>query len=583
MRSKFFTIAAIIISLLANTAFTTFAQKPEYTHATPMFQLTNVKAQPVKGGTIPIPMITWGGDVKAVYAQEYGLFKAEALDVSIFCENNFLKQCENVLAGKTPYLRGTMGMINSAAELFKRNNIELVVLYKYTWSTGGDAMVVRKGKTLKNIKVVALQQFGPHMDYAAKLFTDAGRNLKDIEFRYFQELTDEYEGAGTKILDPKSAFLADPSIDATMVIIPDALDLTSGGTVGKGGAGTVKDATILVTTKTAGAIISDVIAVRKDWFDANRDHAQKVVHVLMRADEEVRDLVKNKASQQAKYRQLLSKAAEPLWGTSAAGDQIEALLGDCTFQGYNDNYAYFTGTGTTRNFENLTTEIQTSFISIGLMTQRVALYQANWDYSQLAAGLKYAQAVSAPVVAAAPRFDQQKVAAAVESKIAAEASSWGSEGTLFEIEIQFDPNVDEFSEAKYGTKFQKALELVQSYPGALVTFEGHSNKYGKESIQSDMDRGAPQTQINQRIQVAKNLSLSRSNNGRDAFISFCKKHNFSIDPSTIVAVGLRISQQKFAPPISKDQWLENFRVVFRITQVEAEASEWEAPKSASKK
>src|SRR3989344_1431182 len=526
MRSKFFTIAAIIISLLANTAFTTFAQKPEYTHATPMFQLTNVKAQPVKGGTIPIPMITWGGDVKAVYAQEYGLFKAEALDVSIFCENNFLKQCENVLAGKTPYLRGTMGMINSAAELFKRKN---------------------------------------------------------IEFRYFQELTDEYEGAGTKILDPKSAFLADPSIDATMVIIPDALDLTSGGTVGKGGAGTVKDATILVTTKTAGAIISDVIAVRKDWFDANRDHAQKVVHVLMRADEEVRDLVKNKASQQAKYRQLLSKAAEPLWGTSAAGDQIEALLGDCTFQGYNDNYAYFTGTGTTRNFENLTTEIQTSFISIGLMTQRVALYQANWDYSQLAAGLKYAQAVSAPVVAAAPRFDQQKVAAAVESKIAAEASSWGSEGTLFEIEIQFDPNVDEFSEAKYGTKFQKALELVQSYPGALVTFEGHSNKYGKESIQSDMDRGAPQTQINQRIQVAKNLSLSRSNNGRDAFISFCKKHNFSIDPSTIVAVGLGISQQKFAPPISKDQWLENFRVVFRITQVEAEASEWEAPKSASKK
>ena len=50
-----------------------------------------------------------------------------------------------------------------------------------------------------------------------------------------------------------------------MAISPDALKLTSNGTVGTGSEGSVKGARMLLSTKTASRIIADVYAVRKDY------------------------------------------------------------------------------------------------------------------------------------------------------------------------------------------------------------------------------------------------------------------------------------------------------------------------------
>jgi len=513
-------------------------------------------------------VITWGGDVADVYADKYGIFKDEGLNVELFLENNFLKQVETCLSGQTPYLRGTMGMINSAAEIFSRNGLELVVIYKKTWSTGGDAMVVRKGKSLRNINTLTLQYGGPHMDYAAKLLRDKRRNLKKIDFKWMRELTVDYDEAGSKILDPVSAFQADKNIDAAMCIIPDALALTSGGTTGDGSAGTVKGAKILLSTKTAGTIIGDVIAVRKDWFDKNKSHARKLTRALMKAEEELRDLLKNKSSQQAKYHQLLSEAAALLWGTSAGSSEIEALLGDCTYDGYNGNVAFFTGKGTTRNFDNLTREIQMSFIEMGLMTKRVELRQASWDYASLASGLRYAKAVSK----AKPKFDSKKVAKKIEEKINVEADSWGDEGSLFEVEIYFDPNQKEFSASKYASAFKEALSLAQTYDGALITVEGHSDPHG---IDKARKADKPKPIINQMVQKAKDLSFKRANAVKESFINYGKANNFEIDASQFYATGFGISKPKHYPILSKKQWAENRRVVFRIMMVEGESTEFE--------
>ncbi len=559
------TVAALI-SVCFLILQTAAAQQIEYLTARPMSQAVRVQVKPFTSRTLKVPLITWGGDVATIMADMEGIFSQEGLNVSLFREDNFAKQVEMCLSGETPLLRGTMGMINAAADAFRANNMELVVVYQLTWSVGGDAMAVRPNKNLRNIKTVALQLYGPHMDYAANLFRSAGR-LDKVSFKWLKELTlPTYETQG-KTVDPVSAFQSDSSLDAVMCIIPDALMLTSGGTTGTGAEGSVKGAEILLSTKTASRIISDVYAVRKDYFDANRSTVQKFVHALMRGEEALRDLRSNKSSQQAKYRQLLGKSADLLMGAPQATADVEALLGDCEYVGYSGNISFFTGEGTTRNLKTLTDEIQKSFIGMGLMTRNASLASANWDYAALASGLTYAKAVPAPT----KKFDPQKVAAKVEKKISVEPTTWEEEGTLFVVEINFEPNQSDFPASDYADDFQKALEIAQTYSGALIIIEGHSDPLGILKARKDGEREQVVTQMEQN---AKNLSLERSQAVRESFLDFCRRKNLRIDDSQFVAIGLGISTPKFNPPRTRDEWAANRRVVFRIKQVEAELDEF---------
>ncbi|HIF15258.1 MAG TPA: hypothetical protein EYQ86_08080 [Bacteroidetes bacterium] len=252
------------------TSFLICSSQVNYMSVQPMKnRITSSKKSVSSSSTIKVPTITWGGDIATLLAEQNGIFQKNGLNISLFREDNFQKQVERCLSGETPYLRGTMGMINSSAEALKSKGVDLVVIYQITWSTGGDAMVVRAGKSLRNIKTVGLQLYGPHMDYAANLFSQSGR-LNQISFKWLPELTLPTYNTKGKILDPVSAFESDAGMDASMCIIPDALMLTSNGTVGTGAEGSVKGAKILLSTKTAGRIIADVYAVRKDYYDANK-------------------------------------------------------------------------------------------------------------------------------------------------------------------------------------------------------------------------------------------------------------------------------------------------------------------------
>lgn len=566
MNLKIFSLFCLVGLLL--TLQTAFAQQIEYLTAKPLSQVVKGQVKSVKASrTVKFPLITWGGDVATIVAEMDGIFKQEGLSVTLFREDNFAKQVEMCLGGETPYLRGTMGMINAAADAFKAKDQELVVIYQLTWSTGGDAMVVRKGKKLTNIKTVAVQLYGPHMDYAANLFRNAGR-LGKVKFKWLKELTlPTYDTRG-KTVDPVSAFQTDPTFDAVMCIIPDGLMLTSGGTKGTGAEGSVKGATILLSTRTASRIIADVYAVRKDYFDANRDQVQKFVNVLMRGEEALRDLRKNKADQQARYRQVIAKSADLLLGAPQATADMEALLGDCEFVGYGGNVAFFTGRGTTRTFKTLIDEIQKSFIRIGLMTKRVPVASAGWDYAALASGLKYAKDTPKPK----KKFSEKKVAAFVEKKLSVEADRWEEEGTLFKVEINFKPNQDVFPEAKYASDYAEALRLTQTYSGALVTIEGHSDPL---KIQKAERKGELAQLINQMRQEAKNLSFRRATVVRNSFIAYCKKQGIRLDESQFLAVGRGISSPKFKVIKTEQQWAANRRVVFLVKEIEAELTKFE--------
>ena len=64
----------------------------------------------------------------------------------------------------------------------------------------------------------------------------------------------------------------------------------------------------------------------------------------------------------------------------------------------------------------------------------------------------------------------------------------GDRGTLFVIEIAFDPNQSVFAEDRYANDYQKALQITQTYGGALVVVEGHSDPLGILQAQQKGER-----------------------------------------------------------------------------------------------
>jgi ABC-type nitrate/sulfonate/bicarbonate transport system substrate-binding protein/outer membrane protein OmpA-like peptidoglycan-associated protein len=559
-----FILILFIIFLFSSSAS---ALEQELLRPTPLTNIISKRASSVKSGTLQLPLIQWGGDVATIYTDEAGLFKAEGLSFSLYREDYLPNQVEKCLQGKTAYLRGTMGMINAAAEVFKREGIDLVVIYQLTWSTGGDALVTRKNvkrpRDLRN-KTIALQRYGPHMDYMANILKSAGLSSRQVKLRWYRELTlPSYDTKG-RILDPVSAFLEDNSIDGVMCIIPDALNLTSGGKVGTGAAGSVKGAKIMLSTKTASRIIADVYAVRSDYFDRNRSKVEGFVRALMKGEDALRSLRSQKSSKRGEYRKVMSRSAEILFDSAQAVPDVEGLLGDCEFVGYDGNVKFFTGKGTTRTMKQLTREIQSSFINMGFLRKNVSLRSPNWDFSKVAKGLPSVSVKPKQII---KKFDTRKV----EEKISVEPTTWAEEGTLFQVDIGFAPNQSVFSENQYADDFKKALTIAQTYGGSLIIIEGHSDPLGILRARQDKK---PSVVIKQMEQQAKNLSLSRSRAVRTSFLKYCQKRGLTLDESQFVAVGMGIASPKFNPPRTKDEWAANRRVVFRIKQVEAELSEF---------
>jgi hypothetical protein len=82
--------------------------KVEYLDVKLLSKVVTPRLRPVQAGAKMVYVITWGGDVSLVYGVQEGLFRQTGVDISLSLENDFAKQVQAVLDGKTPYLRGTM-------------------------------------------------------------------------------------------------------------------------------------------------------------------------------------------------------------------------------------------------------------------------------------------------------------------------------------------------------------------------------------------------------------------------------------------------------------------------------------------
>jgi outer membrane protein OmpA-like peptidoglycan-associated protein len=224
--------------------------------------------------------------------------------------------------------------------------------------------------------------------------------------------------------------------------------------------------------------------------------------------------------------------------------------------------AFFKAIGTVRNFAVLSEEIQTTLIGMGLMRGKTTLTHAEWDYAALAAGLKNTDTSAL----ASAKFDSAKLATAIE----AESTSWDS-GTLFVVEINFDPNQASFDAARYAADYDKALKLASTFGGAVVAVEGHSDPTGIEKAKA---AGENPLLVQQKELAAKNLSLNRANAVRASYLEYCKAKGLIVDESQFLATGKGVSSPKFPQPKTRDEWSANRRVVFRVLNVEAEAADF---------
>jgi outer membrane protein OmpA-like peptidoglycan-associated protein len=513
-------------------------------------------------GIIKVPLITWGADLIAVHANggtiktsQGSLFQQYGLNIELYREDDFQKQINNYMSGESPYVRGTMGMINMAAEHTKQYpNLQLVVVFQHSWSAGGDAIVVKPGiKAVKDLKgkTIAIQSDGPHLAYFMKLLTDAGLSIKDVDVVWTKDLV------GPEGDTPMAKFYND-NVDAAFVIIPDALALTSSGTVGTGAEDSVKGAVILLSTKTANRIISDVYAVRRDYYEQNKEAVKNFVHALLAAEEEVRDLFKNTKSED--FKRFITAGATILLDSPDAAADMEGMYYDAELAGFKGNIKFFADSNYLRRFERLTSEIQNSFNILGLMKGRVEILKANWDYNELRAHLKYADDVEVP------KFEEEEVATVLTKR---QQTDTLESGELFSFEIFFKPNQHEFSADLYKEQFNKVIDFASTYGGAIITIEGHSDPMGYLRKKKE---GEPEVVLKKIEQAAKNLSLSRAINVRDQLIAYAQQNGITLDKSQLATIGHGIDKPLYPIPQNDQEWLSNMRVEFKIIQIEAEES-----------
>ena len=541
---------------------------PEYVDGAPISSKVDYAVSDVRRGTIQVPIITWGGDIATIFANgnsktttKESIFGSMGLNIKLVREDKFTNQIKDYLAGKSPFLRCTVGMCSQALEILSRDpRTKPVFVYQLTWSAGGDALVVKDSiKTARDLKgkTIAVQAYGPHVDYLTKVLADAGIKANEVKIKWLPDLS------GTDNA-PMAAFY-EKDVDAAMVIIPDALALTSNGTVGSGAEDSVKGARILLSTKTANRIIADVYAVRSDFYKSNAEDVKKFVSGLHLATTKVKKIFKEQKSQLK--TETLTTSAEILLDSAKAISDTEGLYLDCEFAGLKGNSDFLENSNYPRNINKLSKEAQTAFSQIGLIKSMMDVKTADWKAESIVDTSKVTK------TAKTERFDSSQVAAVVTRK---QQQGTLSNDEIFSFEVFFKPNQTEFPEDLYSDSFKKVIELASTYGGALITVEGHSDPMGYLRKQK---AGASQVVLSRIKQSAKNLSLSRSVKVRDALVAYSTKMGFTLDPSQFAVIGHGINQPRTgicgdspcAPKTEKD-WRSNMRVVFRIIQVEAESS-----------
>lgn len=534
---------------------------PSWAVDTPLAQIVIDRVADCRAGTTTdMPLIAWGADGVTIEANGGGLapgagaFDDAGWSLTLAAKDDFAAQVSDYLKCDSPFLRGTLGMLMAASPLTEADaRTEQVVIYKHSWSAG-DGIVAADG--ISNVadlagKRIAVQAYGPHIDFVARILDDAGLSIDDVTIVWTEALT------GTA--DSPAAVLERGEADAAAVILPDARALTSGGAVGTGAEGSVRGATILVSTQEATAVIGDFISVRRDFFDANRDAVAALVNALFRTEEEVRSFMAREGSPD--QARLSAVIADELLGGLPPEEGL-FLWQDAISDGWPGNVRHFADPKDPRRFEVLTAEINAALIGADVIERPIELALPGWDYQALAEGLSD---LTEREIAA---FDPEAAAAAVQRL---RRTGQLDANTKIDFSVYFEPDSNAFPAELYARDFEEILRLAATYSGAIITVEGHADPL--YYLRQERD-GASNQELKAIRTSALNLSLDRAISVVDALEGYAGDEGIRINRNQFTVDGVGINAPAHNPPSTEAEWRENMRVVFRILTTQAEATEF---------
>lgn len=549
---KFLTFALVLMCLVFGQAAA----------AAPGDRLASVVSDPVRdcapGWNENMPLIAWGADGVVAYANggalenAGGLLGEAGLPLRLSVEDSFEAQLRAYLACDTPYLRGTLGMLAAAAPVTEFDpRSEQIVFFKHSFSAG-DGIVAGEGiKRIADLagKRVAIQANGPHVDFVGRILADGGLSFADVQIVWVADLT----GDG----DTPSAALVDGRADAAAVILPDARFLTSGGTVGTGAEGSVRGASILISTQEAASVIGDYIAVRADYFDANRDDIARMVNVLFRAEEDMRAFMAQDGD--PRQTQMAALMASAFLGGLPTEEGV-FLWQDAITDGWSGNAKHFGDPSEARRFDVLLEEVNVALRGADRLDAPANLSVAEWDFSALTEGLS--------------DLDERQIAAFNPEAAAAAVQKLRRTGQLdantkIDFEVYFEPDSTSFPIALYASDFEEILRLASTYSGAIITVEGHSDPL---HFLRREKAGAENAELRAIRTSTQNLSLDRAIAVVEALTGYSDQLGVRMNRDQFTVDGVGIATPRHNPPQTEAEWRENMRVVFRVLTVQAEAT-----------
>ena len=563
-----------------------------------------------------VPYITWGGEAALFHAngglttKPGTIMEKQGLNLKLVPGDNFQQQVRDYLSGKTPILRGTFRMISQASEVIGRDpKTKPVVFGQLTWSAGDHFVgrsTIRKISDLSG-KKIAIQKGGPHVGMLYDMLKTARLSKSNVQIVWVDELT------GAK--GPAERFRNDASIAGCFVITPDMIGLTGGPeNTGTGAEGTVKGASVVVSTATLSRSIADVYACRKDFYDKYKPFLERFFAGYLKGAEEVVSLKKTyERSGSAQYNKLLTMM-QNIYGKDVLPtleEDAHGLIADCTFVGQPGNISFFNDpSNTITGFEGFNKAGLDMAVNWGFASQKYALLPSDMNFNSNTFKSLLATTVDAPTQLKQTRFKKGAVRAEIESF---NEDAVLDEKTLISFTIQFDANQDTFSASQYSAEFDRVVELASKYGNAAIAIKGHSDPSRTLSVlvktglskgflkrtgtrgnyryflnskpfslentaelirlidQRKFDDSSEVENPYQVMRAALKLSEQRGEAVKQSIIDYARNKNARIDTDQIVPIGVGIREPVIAKPTNPADAAENRRVEFALIKVSAEA------------
>ena len=409
-------------------------------------------------GWAPIIMANNGMEPnkESVFFKKYGFY----LKLSIV--DDPVKARDLFASGHSHVLWGTLDMLALFAPALSRDSRTApIVCQQVDWSDGGDGIVARNDiRNINDLKMkngrkrkIVLAQNSPSHYFIMSMLVDAGIDPSQIDFRWASDAP-----SAAKI------FVQDASYDAFVGWAPDIYTVAEG----------LQGSRLIVSTESANRLISDVWAVRNDFFRDHPDIVANLVRGIFDGIEMVRKDVPTAAARLAKAFGLPVADCAGMIGKD--GGLID---GDAHLTNYRENANFFLDAMNPSSFEIVWNRASAIYQSLGAIDLPVPA--AKVKASQVLSGMfeeyKDVQDLSQPVFKANTLF---KTAEADANEILTKAVIVQFEANKSTLNPQYDPTIPQVLE--------EIGKLAGSFGNAYIVIEGNTDASRKGVVPADLVR-----------------------------------------------------------------------------------------------